>query len=163
MRLSRLLIIPALFAAALALNSCNAKVEVNVVRKIGIPMDGNQIIPAKPGAWAGTLDVEYNKDTHLLIYKLVWNNLSGKPTSIGFWGTAGKGYNVTPTAAAPVPAPIQNITSGFPGAASANYYGSVFIDGVAIKEDALYLGEYYIVIKTAANPNGEIRGQVELP
>ena len=163
MRLSKSLIIPAFFAAALALNSCNAKVEVNVVRKTGILMDGNQVIPAKPGAWTGTLDVEYNKDTHLLSYALVWNNLSGKPTSIGFWGTAAKGYNVPPSAAAPVPAPIQNITAGYPGSASATYFGTVFIDGAAIKEDALYLGEYYIVIKTAANPSGEIRGQVELP
>lgn len=156
MRLSKLFIIPAFFAAALALNSCNAKVEVNVIRKTGIPMDGNQLVPAKPSAASGTLDVEYNKDSHLLSYKLVWTGLSGNPTGISLWGTAGKGYNA--------PAAIQNITSGFPGAVSATYFGTVFVDGAAIKEDALYLGEYYIIIKTAANnTTGEIRGQVELP
>jgi hypothetical protein len=161
MRLSKLLIIPAFFAAGLALNSCNAKVEVNVVRKTGIPMDGSQLIPAKPSAASGTLDVEYNKDTHLLSYKLVWTGLSGNATGIGLWGTAGRGYNVNPTAAAPVPAPIQNLTSGFPPAPAATYFGTVFIDGAALKEDALYLGEYYITIKTAAG--AELRGQVEFP
>jgi CHRD domain len=154
MRFQKLFYIPVLLIAAFAFNSCSEKVDVNLKRKEDIAMDGNQLVPAVPGAWNGKLDVEYNKDQRILYYRLNWNSLSGAPTGIGLYGTARKGYNA---------APIQSITSGFPLSTASGYVGSVFIDGTILKEEALYNGEYYIVLKTTLNKNGEIRGQVELP
>ncbi len=154
MKSFQLFYIPALVIIAFTFNSCSEKVDVNLLRKESIPMDGNQLVPAVPGAWNGKLDVEYNKDQRILYYRLNWNSLSGPPTGISLYGTARKGSNA---------APIQNITSGFPGSTASGYVGTVFFDGNILKEDALYRGEYYIVLKTALNKNGEIRGQVELP
>jgi len=38
----------------------------------------------------------------------------------------------------------------------------MFVDGVKIKEEHILAGEYYINLHTAANPGGEIRGQLIL-
>jgi CHRD domain len=150
MRLLKLFYFTAFIAVAFTFNSCSDKVEVNVVRKTGIVMDGTQEVPAKPGAGNGTMDVEYNKDTRVLYYKVTWNSLSGAPILMHIHGIAAKGFS----------APVIQTFSGFPGVVSGTYSGSVFFDGVVFKEENLYAGEYYINIHTALNPGGEIRGQI---
>lgn len=154
MRLTKVFLLSALLAMGVAMNSCSDKVDVNVVNKPGLAMDGNQLVPSKTVTANGVLDVSYNKDLRTLFYKISFTNLSGTPTSIGVYGTAKKGFSAGNTA-------LQNFTSGLPGLATATYTNSLFIDGVVLTESALFSGEYYIMIKTAANTTGEIRGQIE--
>jgi hypothetical protein len=152
MRLMKLFFfLPVLLAGALALNSCSDKVDVNTVRKSGIVMDGTQEVPAKPGAWSGTLDVEYNKDTRILYYKFTWTGLSGNATAMHIHGPGKRGFS----------APIIQTFSAFTAAPAGTFSGSVFFDGVVMKENDLFAGEYYINVHTALNPGGEIRGQIE--
>ncbi|MBC7903499.1 MAG: CHRD domain-containing protein [Gemmatimonadaceae bacterium] len=151
MRILRFFLLPALAVCVLALNGCSDKTDVNVIRKTGIVMDGNQENPAKPGAWNGLLDVEYNKDTRTLYYKITWNSLSGAPTAAHIHGAAKRGVN----------AGVIQTFSGFPAAAAGTFSGSVFFDGVALKETDLFAGELYVNVHTALNPGGEIRGQIE--
>lgn len=151
MKLTKLFFLPALLAGVAALYSCSDKTDVNVLRKTGIAMDGNQEVPAKPGAWAGTMDVEYNQDTRTLYYKFSWTGLSGNPTMMHIHGTGKRG----------VAAPVIQTFSGFTAAAAGSYSGSVYMDGVVMKESELLAGEYYINIHTTLNTSGEIRGQIE--
>jgi CHRD domain len=151
MRLPKLFFFPAMLAASLALHSCSDKVDVNVIRKTGIVMNGSIEVPATTGSGNGTMDVEYNKDTRVLYYKITWNSLSGAPIAMHIHGTATKGFA----------APVIQTFSGFTAAVAGTFSGSVFFDGVVLKETDLYAGEYYINIHTALNPGGEIRGQIE--
>lgn len=151
MRFLKLFSLLALVACSFSINSCSDKTDVNVIRKLGIVMDGTQEVPAKPGAWNGTMDIEYNKDTRLLFYKITWNSLSGAPIAAHIHGLGAKGFA----------APVIQTFSGFTAATAGTFSGSVFIDGVVFKEESLYAGEYYINMHTALNPGGEIRGQVQ--
>ena len=154
MRLTKVFLLSALLAGGVAMNSCSNKVDVTVVSKPGLAMDGNQLVPAKTVSASGVLDVEYNKDLRTLYYKVSFTNLSGAPTSIGVYGTAKKGFSAGNTA-------LQNFTTALPAGTTGTYVNSLFIDGIALTESALFSGEYYVMIKTAANTTGEIRGQVE--
>jgi hypothetical protein len=42
-----------------------------------------------------------------------------------------------------------------------SYSGRLFADGVLVTEDNLLNGVYYVSIRTAANPAGEIRAQIK--
>src|SRR5205085_9307579 len=125
-----------------------------------LPMDGTQEVPPTMVAGNGTIDVTYNKGLKTLYYTVKWNSLSGAPTTgFGIYGSAAKGYRS--------PALLQSF-SAFPTAQAGTYSGTVFIDGVVLKEEDLLNGLYYINIPTAANPisatsaaqSGEIRGQI---
>jgi hypothetical protein len=52
------------------------------------------------------------------------------------------------------------VTPGAAYGASGKISASLFIDGVTIKEADLLNGFYYMNIHTAANPGGEIKGQI---
>jgi hypothetical protein len=144
-------------------------------RNHGIPMNGSQNVPPNSSAATGTLDVEYRKDTKTLNYTITWTGLSGPPAggasatlpgvtypAIGLYGLADPGYRAFPYATlANFPNGVaQSITSGFAAATSGSYSGSVLVDGVVIKESDVLNGKFYIAIRTAAFPDGQIRGQV---
>ena len=149
---------------ATVLNACNNDIESDVLVANGLPIDGSQQLPPKAVAGTGTVDVTYNRAIKTLYYTVKWNGLTGAPVSsgsvgFGIYGSAAKGFR----------APSQIVMfDKFTTAASGTYSGSVFIDGVTLKEADLLQGLYYINIPTAANPvnpanpaaNGEIRGQI---
>ena len=147
--------------------SCEKPLDIdeNVFTKYGIPMTGSQVVPANSSTATGTLDVIYVRGEHTLSYTITWSGLSGPPANIttpaqlagpaiGVYGPADPGF------VAPV-APIQSISSGFTAATSGTYKGSLLIDDVYVKEADLLNNKFYIVIKTAAFPAGQLRGQVD--
>jgi hypothetical protein len=147
----------AIALVAVILNSCKDKVDDRVLVATGLPMDGTQQVPTKQVAGNGTIDAYYNRNLHTLYYTVKWNSLTGNPIAgFGLYGPAAKKFKGT----------LLQSFSGFPAAQAGTYSGTVFIDGVVLKEEELLLGEYYISIPTAANPTtpvagGEIRGQIE--
>jgi hypothetical protein len=151
MKFLKQLFLPVLMGSLFLLNACSDKTEVNVVRKVGVALGGDQEVPAKSGSGTGIMDYEYNKDTRTFSYRVTWNSLTGNVTGFHIHGTARKGFN----------APVLQSFSGFPAANAGTYSGSVFIDGVVFTETALLNGEYYVNMHTAANGSGEIRGQIE--
>lgn len=137
--------------------SCETDAELKKTtdfQKIDIPMTGAQVVPTSTSAALGKLNVFYSKETKTLTYSFTWSGLSGNPSvGVGLYGLAPIGYGVSPTT------PIQTIsTSGLTSSGSKS--GSVLVDGVVIKEQDLLNGLYYIQLRTAAFPAGEIRGQV---
>lgn len=126
--------------------------QPHIVVKQGLPLTGAQQVPAVvTNAW-GTVDVMYNKSTHLLSYFIKWKDLTSTPTGSHIHGTAAKGAN----------AGIQHdFFANFPKTLSGEYSNSVMVDGVKIKETELLNGQYYFNIHNIIYPAGEIRGQIE--
>ena len=150
MRLLKLVSLVALIFSLVG--ACNKK-EV-VIMNASNTMSGNQEVPAKPGAWNGTIDYSYNKFNHTLTYTIKWNSLSTPIVGAHIHGLAGKGMNA---------GVVQDFTSAISKAQAGTYSGSLFVDGVVVKEEDLLLGRFYANIHTQTNPGGEIRGQIEFP
>jgi hypothetical protein len=104
-----------------------------------------QEVPPKTGDGQGdvvaTLDTVSNK----LTYTITYSGLSGDATAAHFHGPAGPGVNAGPTVAmkAPLASPITGEATLSPEQAA-----------------DLMAGKWYFNVHTAANPGGEIRGQL---
>ncbi len=102
-------------------------------------------VPPNTAAGTGTADLDYDPASKKLSWKMTYSGPPGPATAAHFHGPAAAGAN------AGVKVPIAN-----PGTSP--------VEGSATLTDAqaadLMAGKYYINIHTAANPGGEIRGQV---
>jgi len=126
--------------------------EKNVYTSNNLPVNGLQEVPQRETHAKGTLDVSYDKTTKMLKYTVRWADLTAAPVGSHIHGTALKGVN----------APVKHdFTSLIPKTTSGTFSNSVMVDGVAIKEDSLLHGFYYVNIHTPKFPGGEIRGQIE--
>src|SRR3954469_22922730 len=112
--------------------------------KMKATLDGKSEVPPNSSAASGTADVDYDSASKKLSWKLTYSGLSGPATAAHFHGPAEPGKN------AGVAIPITNTASGSEGSAT-------LTDAQAAD---LAAGKYYINVHTAANPGGEIRGQV---
>lgn len=101
-------------------------------------------VPAVTSPGKGTADVGFDSATKTLTWKVTYSGLTGPATMAHFHGPAEAGKN------APVAVPLKDAASGAEGSAT-------LTDAQAAD---LMAGKYYINIHTAANPGGEIRGQV---
>jgi hypothetical protein len=122
-------------------------------------MSGAQQNPPNASVATGILNINYSKVTKNLTYDFTWSQLSGNPTGIGIYGPAPIGYSVFPPA--PTTPPIQTISITGAVAAGGSRSGSLVVDGALIKEENLLSGLYYVNIRTAAYPTGEIRAQIK--
>jgi hypothetical protein len=102
-------------------------------------------VPPNNATGSGTAEVEYDPATKKLSWKVTYSGLTGPATAGHFHGPAEAGKT------AGVAVAIPNIGSS-PAAGSATLTDAQAAD--------LMAGKYYINIHTAANPAGEIRGQV---
>ena len=113
--------------------------------KMKATLDGKAQVPPNTSAAKGTADIDYDPASKKLSWKLTYSGLSGPATMAHFHGPAAPGAN------AGVAVTIPNATS-------------ISVEGSATLTDAqaadLMAGKYYINVHTAANPAGEIRGQV---
>lgn len=156
-----------IFALTINLVSCEPDDEIKSTieyNKTGIAMTGAQEVPASTSSAIGTLDVNYNRSTKLLSYKITWQGLADSVTLIRIYGLAPTGY-----ATANIIQRIVDASSGiYPQKTSGKYTynqagsisNSLTVDGVKVKEEDLVNGQFYINIHTVANPNGEIRAQI---
>ncbi len=131
--------------ATLALGAAVAFAGPAFADKMKAALDGKAEVPAVTSAGKGTADLDYDAATKKLSWKLTYSGLSGPATAAHFHGPAEAGKN------AGVAVAIPNATASP-------------VEGSAILTDAqaadLMAGKYYINVHTAANPGGEIRGQV---
>jgi hypothetical protein len=109
-------------------------------------LKGTSEVPPTTSQGTGNLTATYDTVTKKLSWKGTISGLSGNPTAAHFHGPAEPGKN----AGVLVPAPGVTMGSPFEGSATLN-------DEQA---KALLAGQTYFNVHTAANPNGEIRGQV---
>ncbi len=106
----------------------------------------NQVPPVATPA-TGRVVAVLNKDTLLLRWKLSFKGLGGPATGGGFCGPAGIGANASSAVA-------------FKGLVRSPLEGQAILTPTQAAD--LMAGKWYVSIRTAAHPGGEIRGQMIL-
>lgn len=131
--------------ATLALGAALAFAGPACAEKMKATLDGKSEVPPNTSTATGTAEIDYDPASRKLSWKLTYSGLSGPVVAAHFHGPAEAGKN------AGVAVPILNA-------------GTSPVSGSATLTDAqaadLVAGKYYINVHTAANPAGEIRGQV---
>jgi len=131
--------------ATIALGAAVAFAGQAFDEKMKATLDGKAEVPPNTSAATGTADIDYDAATKKLSWKVTYSGLYGPATAGHFHGPAEAGKN------AGVAVPITGIAAS-PVEGSATLTDAQAADLVA--------GKYYVNIHTAANPGGEIRGQV---
>jgi hypothetical protein len=108
-------------------------------------LTGAAEVPPNTSAGKGTADVNFDTTSKMLTWKVTYSGLTGPATAGHFHGPAEAGKN------AGVAVPIPTIATS-PAEGSATLTDAQAAD--------LMAGKYYVNVHTAANPGGEIHGQV---
>ena len=153
-----------IFSAIIMLGSCDRDdiEQESTYSKSGIVMNSAQENnPANTSSAVGTLAFTYSKLSKTLVYNFSWSGLTGPVTASHIHGLAPTGFNAsvfqTFTLASIVPCKVNGVAGP---TSCGSYSGTLFVDGVAIKEADLLNGNYYVNIHTTAFGGGEIRGQI---
>jgi len=115
-----------------------------------VVLTGPQQVPPVDTAATGTAEITYDSATRVVTWNVTYNGLSGQPTMAHFHGPAASG-NAPPVIwltekGAAVTGPIKGEATLTPEQA-----------------EQFTSGMWYVNVHTAANPKGEIRGQVVPP
>lgn len=136
-------------AAAAAITGCSMmngmKPTSSSMVALTTQMRAANEVPANASMGTGQVDAVFNKDTNLLRWKVSYMNLTGAATAGHFHGPAAVGANAG--VVLPWQGPMANPLEG-----SATLTAPQAAD--------LLAGRWYANIHTAANPGGEIRGQM---
>lgn len=134
----------AMFAATLLAGSLLSGAAPAETVTFKATLSGAAEVPAKTTLGHGEATATLDTATRTLIYSVTYSDLTGPATMGHIHGPAAVGVN------APVVVPFANPASP--------------ISGTATLTDAqiadLLAGKYYTNVHTAANPGGEIRGQL---
>jgi hypothetical protein len=139
----RLRIRVAAMVMALALASLTARAEMV---KLKASLDAATEVPPKTSSGTGTVTATLNTDTGEFKYHIEFKDLTGPAVAAHFHGPAAPGSNAGPQ----VPITTKPIVSPIDGTATLT----------PAQQKDLLDGKWYFNIHTAANPGGEIRGQL---
>jgi hypothetical protein len=142
-------------------------------------LTGSQVVTPTTPTSSGTLTGTYDKELHTLTYRVALKGFgltstTGAPTAIHIHAFADSGFNAVPTAQFSNTI-VQSFTSGWvltdsvttttPKTYGYVFNGTLFVDGMLIRDEDLLAGKYYIDVHTSAFPasgaRGEIRGQLK--
>jgi hypothetical protein len=129
----------------LALGASVAFTTSAFAEKMKATLDAKSENPPTTSAGTGAADVNYDPATKKLTWKLTYSGLTGPATAAHFHGPAEPGKNAA-------------VAVAIPNATSSPVEGSATLTDAQAAD--LEAGKYYVNIHTAANPGGEIRGQV---
>jgi hypothetical protein len=135
----RTALLSAVFAAGLSLGASAATVDYHAT------LNAASEVPPHAVPGTGKLDATLDTSTKVLTYTLTYQGLTGAATMAHFHGPAKVGAN------AGVLVPIK-------GDLTSPIHGTATLTDDQVKE--LQDGLLYTNVHTAANPGGEIRGQV---
>jgi len=131
--------------AMLALGTTVAFAGPAFAEKMKATLDAKSEVPPNASAGTGTADIDYDAATKKLSWKLSYSGLTGPATAAHFHGPAEPGKNAS-------------VAVAIPNATTSPTEGSATLTDAQAAD--LMAGKYYVNVHTAANPGGEIRGQV---
>jgi CHRD domain len=102
-------------------------------------------VPVNASTGTGQVDAVLNKDTNLFRWKVNYSGLTGPATAAHFHGPAAVGANA-------------GVALGWPMPLSSPMEGSATLTPAQAAD--LMAGRWYANVHTAANPGGEVRGQM---
>ena len=112
---------------------------------LGATLSGAAEVPPNTSAGMGQLQAEFDKATKTLRFTLRYSGLSGPVKAAHFHGPAEAGKNA-------------GVALGINNAGDSPVQGSAVL--TADQAADLLAGKWYVNLHTAANPGGEVRGQV---
>jgi hypothetical protein len=112
---------------------------------LGATLSGAAEAPPNTSAGMGQLQAEFDKATKTFRYTLRYSGLSGPVKAAHFHGPAEAGKNA-------------GVALGINNAGESPVQGSAVL--TAEQAADLLAGKWYVNVHTAANPGGEVRGQV---
>ena len=147
--LKRLPFIGLAVAAALtaALSGCGTMTASTNMVALSTQLRSANEGPPVVTSGGGSVDAAFNKDTMLLRWKVNYTGLTGPATAGHFHGPAPVGVNA-------------GVVLGWAGPFASPMEGSVTL--TAVQAADLMAGKWYANIHTAANPGGELRGQMSV-
>ncbi len=142
---SRTMLHVGLLAALLGLAACGMTPMASGSSAMSARLSGASEVPPVISNGSGTIDAVLNKQTNTLNWTITYAGLSGPVTAGHFHGPAMAGQN------AGVAVPLT-------GSMASPIKGSATL--TAAQATDLMAGKWYVNLHTAANPSGELRGQV---
>ena len=112
--------------------------------KMKVTLDSKSEVPPNTSAGTGTLTATLDKTSSVFTWKVTYSGLTGPATMAHFHGPAMPGANA-------------GVALPFPSAASP-VAGKATLTPAQVAD--LMAGKWYANVHTAANPGGEIRGQL---
>jgi hypothetical protein len=131
-------------AVAVGLAACAVPQASNTVA-LSAKLSGANEVPANSSAGSGTLDASVDKQTNVLTWTVTYAGLTGPVKAGHFHGPAAAGANA-------------GVALGFSGSVESPIKGSATLTAAQLAD--LMAGKWYVNLHTAANPGGEVRGQV---
>jgi len=132
-----------LAAAALAFAGCSS-MKAATTGAMTVPLSASNEVPPNASSGSGTGKVEL--DGTVLKWTITYSGMTGPVTAGHFHGPAPAGANA-------------GVVVPFAGPLASPIVGSATLTSAQV--DQLKAGLWYINLHTAANPGGEIRGQVK--
>ncbi len=131
-------------AAAMGLGICGTALAADSAA-FGAKLSGANEVPANASPGSGTLEASLDKQTSVLSWTVTYAGLTGPVKAGHFHGPAVAGANA-------------GVALGFTGSVESPVKGSATLTAAQIED--LAAGKWYVNLHTAANPGGELRGQV---
>ena len=136
----------ALALAAGLLAGCGAMRPSQSTEIFDATLSGGEEVPPKTTGGNGMAEVQYNRNTGMLHYKVTYSGLTGPVTAAHIHGPAAPGQNA-------------GVLVPFTGALNVSpFQGEVHITPEQLAQ--LASGQTYVNLHTAQNPAGELRGQL---
>ena len=133
-----------LIAATLAFSGCKMMPMMRAFTATNT-LAASQEVPAVSSSGSGTIVTKLDKTTRMLSWTVTYSGLSGPVTAGHFHGPAAAGANA-------------GVVVPFTGSLASPITGSKELTEAQIAD--LVTGKWYVNLHTAANPGGEIRGQI---
>jgi hypothetical protein len=133
-----------LLAVAFGLCSVSTSMAADTMA-LSAKLSGTSEVPANSSPGSGTVEASLDKQTNVLSWTVTYTGLTGPVKAGHFHGPAAAGANA-------------GVALGFSGSVESPIKGSAALTPAQVAD--LVAGKWYVNLHTAANPGGEVRGQV---